>query len=400
MTASLPVELLEHIISFLVDDFSTLTACSLSSKVLLPVCRAAKFHTVTLRAYLPPNYTAIDGRCPPLVSQFLTLLESSTEIFSRVHRVRILDPQNFQYGSEPVARADKGDFDATAGNDDLDTGHTLLKTLSKLSKVTDVLLFSENFVGILWRDCLWLQEGIVSLPCLQTITMEVWSSVSIISSWSCFRNISGLALFEPSLELGPQPLCDPPLSLTTFRLSRPNSIEDVEYFLKTRIAQSLDLTTLRNLALRTGYRSAIGSWLVRLALPCAMTLENMALELSGTADDVFLPPLSLPYIKRLWLVILSLYLERSENLRAWVSWLTALFDACARADVEVVFSLPTEVSQEVEDLIWALFPALAGKRVIISQSDIFVPLKKGLPQPWDHRIRKANENIWTTFYEL
>ncbi|KAH8818553.1 hypothetical protein DL96DRAFT_1621420 [Flagelloscypha sp. PMI_526] len=382
MTSSLPLELLEHILAFLSDDLSTLAACSSSSSVLLPACRAVRFHTVTLRAF-------------PLISNY-------------VHRVHILDPQSFQYGSVTMTKSGEGD--STNSSEPvrsepikLDTGHILLKILSKLANVRDILLSSEDYLGILWPNCLWLQDSIVSLPSLQTITTEVWSSMFDVTTWPCFHKIRGLGCFSPIADNDTHgqsvSIPDSPLQLSTFRISSPDSFRDVETFVKSATAQCIDLSSLRNLAIRPSYSATMRSWLIPLASKCAKTLENLTLELDGDADDDLISASVLPNVKTLWLVVHYMNLELPENRRKWASWLTSLLYACSSTGLEVVFFISITSSQLLGDLLRDLITVLEGKKIAVSHwKDVI--FWSGLPDVWNHLVHQSNEIIWTAFYKL
>ncbi|KAH8806610.1 hypothetical protein DL96DRAFT_1765677 [Flagelloscypha sp. PMI_526] len=261
-TGLLPIEILEYIISFLSDDYSTLAACSLSSSVLLPASRATRFHTVTV--------------CPPLgdspmIPPFHTMrkiIKGCPNISQYVRRIRILNPENIR-----TLRPMTDEFSAAI--------HTILPQLVNVTRAT---VFSHYlFGGIDWSSCPWVLDALDSLPALEHITAEVYGSIAKFSASLSSQKVRGLMITAPVLDdyrvkEGSHPLILQPLD--TFRV--PLVIDENQRFLFSKsIGQSLDLSKLRHLAIgiRCSFR-LFGTPLSSFAADCAFSLETLAFEIS------------------------------------------------------------------------------------------------------------------------
>ncbi|KAH8818597.1 hypothetical protein DL96DRAFT_1621532, partial [Flagelloscypha sp. PMI_526] len=330
--AILPVEILEIIISFHFDDFSTLAACSLASSVLLPACRATRFHTITIHGET--------RGLPPVCDIFESILQVSPTIAQYVRRVRILNPEDL--------------------NDEGKTPIPILSILAQLTNTTHVFCSDiVDLIGIAWIRCPWLLDGISLLPALQSVAVETWFSLKELRAWSCSQKIHKLTIFSPemsSVESNGTLQATTQLHLSTLRLRDPG---EAASFSSSILGQSLDLTNLRHMALGLGSSpSSFGTWLSTLAADCRASLRTVVLDIRSSSNEVLLPFQVVPNLQRLWIVYDEFFPESTDEFAdQWSPWLRSLFSGFHFPPLfEVTLFVPPRLGRSNESVVRRFAP--------------------------------------------
>ncbi|KAH8806513.1 hypothetical protein DL96DRAFT_1822430 [Flagelloscypha sp. PMI_526] len=312
----LPVEIVEYTIGYLFNDFSTLAACSLSSPILVPTCRAVRFHSITLQA---------TSRGPPSYENFEVILRQSPIIAQYVRQVRVLHPEDF-----------------------IDYYQPLVNVLSRLVNVTEVLCLDPiRALGIDWSRCPWLLDVLSSLPVLESIAVETSRSVDGLCTSPSSQKIRKLSIFSPTSDateanqlLQPKPC----LRLSSLRLCYLR--QDEEKFLSSQAGLCLDFSQLRHIGLGLG--CPFSSWVSKLAALSTVSLETIVLQRESTFQVIDFPFDAVPNLTRLWLISTSTSrFTTNDFLKKCSSWLNDKFSKHPRLrELDVTIFVPIAITPE------------------------------------------------------
>ncbi|KAH8818558.1 hypothetical protein DL96DRAFT_1621428 [Flagelloscypha sp. PMI_526] len=393
-TGNLAVELLENIIYFLDGDLSTLAACSLTSSSLLPACRAARFHSITLRK-------------PLRAREFLALLQDRPDISLFVLSLRIIGPQDYS-------------MDSVENSPEL-----LLQVLSHLKRVVNLqIIGGPDYGGVWWKHIPWLQAPIGELPNLQTVVVENWMDPEVLSHAPYLEKIKGIGFFNPGSKDSDIPFRRdmlPRRPLSVLRLAWLNDDYTVTKFLSEPLGAGLDLSQLRSLALSTATVTACPTamWLTSLLPQCSRCLQHLALEPTGSPNDLIVPEGGLPLLQSIHFVFGNdTFIAEQSNLQAWLSSLLSCAPELQRGQITMTFTgydfvfqgfSPASVLSTVPLLsrfAEALKPFPLCRVTLcydqqLKEGEVVVPRDSlGLPESWVYKPRYSHVTFWTCFYDL
>ncbi|KAH8818555.1 hypothetical protein DL96DRAFT_364758 [Flagelloscypha sp. PMI_526] len=390
MTA-MAIELLENIITFLDDDFPTLAACSLTCSILLPACRAVRFRCVTL---YPPTR----------VQRFHRLLQDCPEISSFIIFFRLVDPQEYR-------------------SDNLDYVSQILHTLERVVKIQ--IIGGPNG-SVWWGKLEWLIILIEELPNLQSVVVDVWTDLGLLSGAPFLEKITGIGLFYPAqVNIGSaafKGLALPHRPLSMLRLASLSLDYTPAQLLYGTLGIRQDLSHLRSLALCLDIiSSSTATWLTAILPRCSSSLENLALELCRSpkvASDLIIPEGRLPALKSVLLTITyepdTRFILTPDNLQAWLLVLMNFAPKLQHGQVTIAFlclgsrgwdfstdSIPNKLLSRFVEVMAALH--LCQKVVCIEYGrggSVGTREFLGIPESWIYKPNYPQVSVWANFYDL